>query len=61
MVSAQTALDYRNNAWRTSTKPDRSKVLNMTEKTFRIALVCPISYSLPHAGKNNSGWPTLVV
>ena len=25
--------------WRTSTKPDRSKVLNMTEKTFSIALV----------------------
>ncbi len=25
--------------WRTSTKPDRSKVLNMTEKTFRIPLV----------------------
>ena len=25
--------------WRTSTKPDRSKVLNMTEKTFSIPLV----------------------
>ncbi len=25
--------------WRTSTKPDRSKVLNMTEKTFSITLV----------------------
>ncbi len=34
--------------WRTCTKPDRSKVLNMTEKTFSITLVPnPPTVSMP--------------